>query len=160
MYPRLLFVAIATATGLGINCRGSILCQTIEAPGTELQPIALFVAIVNDHTTSCSSSSSNSDCAPLSDTDIYAAGVHIVCLPLGVVFPGGICAFTEGNIPNRGISGRSVKRKLKQLMEHGCDVCGSVPLAENNDPDEEGILTVNYVARGACEGLCPSTHYN
>ena len=44
-------------------------------------------------------------------------------------------------------------------MDHGCDVCGSVPLAEDNDPDEAGILTVNYVAKGACEGLCPPTYY-
>lgn len=34
-------------------------------------------------------------------------------------------------------------------------------MAGDNDPDAEGMLTVNYVERlkGECVGVCPPTHY-
>ena len=149
-----LLVMTATVTGLGINCRGSTLCEEIEPA-----PIPLFLAIIGEDANSCSTFSPIFDCGPLNDTDIYAPGAHIVCLPIGVTFLGGICAFTQGNVPALGILGKSIKRKLKQLKNHGCKLCGSVPLAENNNPYKEGILTVNYVAKGVCKGLCPPTHY-
>ena len=40
-------------------------------------------------------------------------------------------------------------------MGHGCENCGSVPLAkEGNDPEVEGVLTVNYVKENVCVGMC------
>ena len=47
-----------------------------------------------------------------------------------------------------------------ELLQHGCTLCGSVPLAEDNDPEREGVLTVNYVASEVCAGVCPPTHYS
>lgn len=65
----------------------------------------------------------------------------------------------EGNVDTYGTFGAEIKRKLKQLSDHGCHSCGSVPLSDGNDPAEAGILTVNYISSVACPGLCPPTHY-
>lgn len=62
-------------------------------------------------------------------------------------------------MPKTGVTGALVTRKLQELREHGCLVCGSVPLGGDNDPDVRGILTVNYIGGVVCKGLCPSTHY-
>lgn len=74
---------------------------------------------------------------------------------------GGICAFTQGNVSAEGTNGLVIKENLRELKKHGCGLCGSVPIsAEGNDPDEEGILTVNYVEEKVCHGVCQPTHYN
>lgn len=138
---------------LGINCRGSSFCPsqdfTSDYTGTMLR-------IVNG-LASCLKSEFN--CGPLNDTDIYKSNAHIVCLPLGKSFLGGICAFTQRNLNPLGVLGTVIKRKLTQLHDHGCHICGSVPLGDGNDPAEAGILTVNYVNGVVCPGLCPATHY-
>lgn len=142
---------------LGINCRGSILCPAhLEAFPPDY--IGTLVEITDGTARFCPSDFS---CGPLNDTDIYLPKAHIVCLPLGQSFLGGICAFTQGsNVPATGVTGALVKTKLLELRGHGCRVCGSVPLGGGNDPHSQGILTVNYINSVACKGLCPSTHYN
>ncbi|KAL8724945.1 MAG: hypothetical protein Q9181_006605 [Wetmoreana brouardii] len=141
---------------LGINCRGSGFCQ--YGPSTNSPDItSIFVSLATGTIGVCSA---HFFCGPIADTDMYAPGAHIVCMPQGTSFLGGICAFTQGNITAAGTSGHVIKQKLKQLHEHGCTLCGSVPLsAEGNDPDEEGILTVNYVRRRVCSGVCQPAHY-
>ena len=62
-------------------------------------------------------------------------------------------------MPATGVTGALVKKKLGELRDHGCRVCGSVPLGGDNDPKRQGILTVNYISKLACKGLCPSKHY-
>lgn len=141
---------------LGVNCRGSILCPTyVEAFPPNY--IGTFISITSGNATHCPPSFS---CGPLNDTEFYLPNDHIVCLPLGRSFLGGICAFTQGNnAPATGIIGALIKRKLQELSDHGCRVCGSVPLSEDNDPGSLGILTVNYIGGVVCRGLCPSKHY-
>ena len=146
---------------LGINCRGSYLCPSDRLAGDY---IGLMLNIASG-TARCNPGSSF-NCGPLNDTDYYAAGAHIVCLPTGQSFLGGICAFAQGNVgaPEHGagaagVLGNLVKAKLLELTLHGCRICGSVPLGDNNDPNEAGILTVNYIKGPACPGLCPPTHY-
>lgn len=140
---------------LGINCRGSSLCPSyLEAFPPDY--IGLLIKITNGSAAYCPSDFS---CGPLNDTEIYLPNDHIVCLPLGQSFLGGICAFTQGSkVPATGVNGALLKRKLQELQQHGCLVCGSVPLSGDNDPDREGILTVNYIGGVACKGLCPSRH--
>ncbi len=141
---------------LGINCRGSALCPTfLEAFPPDY--IGTLVELVDGTAPYCPPDFS---CGPLNDTEIYLPNDHIVCLPLGRSFLGGICAFAQGsNVPATGVTGALVKRKLGELSDHGCRVCGSVPLSEDNDPHRLGILTVNYINGMACKGLCPSRHY-
>ena len=140
---------------LGINCRGSILCPTnIETSDY----IGTLIKITDGSARYCPPSFS---CGPMNDTDIYLPNDHIVCLPLGRSFLGGICAFTQGKkVPATGVVGAMIKRKLQELSGHGCRICGSVPLNGNNDPASQGILTVNYIGGVVCRGLCPTKHYH
>lgn len=142
---------------LGINCRGSSLCPTfLEANGPDY--IGTFLKLADGNAPYCPADFS---CGPLNDTDIYLPNDHIVCLPLGASFLGGICAFTQGKmVTSTGVSGATIKRKLQELSEHGCTTCGSVPLSGDNDPDSQGILTVNYVGGTVCKGVCLSKHYH
>jgi len=153
LFPLLL----PTAFALGINCRGSAFCQ--YGPSS-LNPdiISIFVALANGTTDICESPPFS--CGPINDTDDYAPGAHILCLPQGESFLGGVCAFTQGNVSKAGTNGTLIKQKLSELRAHGCTLCGSVPLSGDNDPDTEGILTVNYIASKVCTGVCPPTHYS
>ena len=149
--------AISNSTldrSLGINCRGSVLC-----PSDSLAADYIGIMLKIAYGLAKCSPQSNFNCGPLNETDFYQAGSNIICLPQGKSFLGGICAFTQGNV-GAGVLGVLVKQKLEQLSTHGCKICGSVPLANDNDPVEAGILTVNYISGAACAGLCPSTHYS
>ena len=57
-----------------------------------------------------------------------------------------------------GINASFALERLGQLENHGCTVCGSVPLEAANNPEVAGILTVNFVTGGVCKGLCPPTY--
>ena len=139
---------------LGINCRGSLLCPSDPFPPDY---VGTFIEIAQGTARYCPATY---DCGPLNDTDIYLLNDQILCLPTGKSFLGGICAFTQGKeAPATGVTGALIKRKLSEVRNHGCHVCGSVPLGENNDPHSRGILTVNYVGGVVCKGLCPSRHY-
>ena len=144
----------AVGTSLGINCRGSLLCP--DHIGTSPDYMRTLIEITNGNAVDCPSDFS---CGPLNDADIYLSQDHIVCLPTGVSVLGGICAFAQGsNVPATGVTGALVKSKLGELRNHGCRVCGSVPLGGDNDPQRQGILTVNYISKWACKGLCPAKH--
>ncbi|MCJ1298239.1 hypothetical protein MMC08_001028 [Hypocenomyce scalaris] len=74
---------------------------------------------------------------------------------------GSFCAFTQhtpggkwhnwhinsGHYLSPGLNGTQFMSLLDSLMDHGCKVCGSVPIGypENKDPDKYGVMTVNYV---------------
>ena len=141
---------------LGINCRGSILCPDnigVSSPDY----VQTLIEIANGTAADCPSDFS---CGPLNDADIYLPKDHILCLPTGKSLLGGICVFAQGrNVPATGVTGALVKRKLGELRDHGCRVCGSVPLGGDNDPRRRGILTVNYISKLACKGLCPPKHF-
>lgn len=66
----------------------------------------------------------------------------------------GICVFLQGTAS--GVQGSQIQALFKEIRNHGCKGCGSVPIVfpGSNDP-KDGILTVNYVAdRGGCDGIC------
>ncbi|KAL2041375.1 hypothetical protein N7G274_005757 [Stereocaulon virgatum] len=149
---------------LGINCRGSWLCPS----SLRLFPDYLTIISRIANGTLVCLPGSRFNCGPMSDTDIYAPGKHIVCLPQSNLW-GGVCAFTQGNVDPLGTTGAVIKQKLVQLRAHGCRVCGSIPLSDDNDPDTKGILTVNWIGGHfgpvmpggeICWGLCPPTHYS
>ena len=137
---------------VGINCRGSLLCPD----GRFRYPYLNTLIQITKGTTCVSASGFN--CGPINDTDIWAPDKHILCLPQQVSI-GGLCVFAQGNVAPLGITGDLVKRKLAELKQHGCQVCGSVPLSDDNNSNTAGELTVNWVSTGACWGMCPSTHY-
>lgn len=144
----------AVENSLGINCRGSILCP--DKIGSLPDYLGTLIEIANGSAVDCPSDFS---CGPLNDADVYFPKDNILCLPTGQSLLGGICAFAQGsNVPATGVTGALVKRKLGELSNHGCRVCGSVPLSGDNDPRRQGILTVNYISKLACKGLCPSKH--
>lgn len=141
------FILILMATGahpLGINCRGSN-PNCWSQSGIDDTLFRLLYLTESDPS--------------LGDAVVYSPGSHIVCRPWGAVPVGGICAFTQGsNLSPAGINGTMIRLKLNELVDHGCRACGSVPLSEDNNPFEAGILTVNYVLHGPiCNGLC---HYS
>ena len=140
------FLLNLLATGintLGINCRGSNPnCWSQSGFDDTIATFLYFAAPGGS----------------LGDADLYTPGSHIMCRPWGAVPVGGICAFTQGrSLSPTGINGTMIRLKLNELVDHGCRTCGSVPLSENNNPVDAGILTVNYVLHGPiCNGLC---HY-
>ena len=143
---------VTPAHTLGINCRGSFLCPDGRFKEPYLHSLVQIAKGMD-----CESSS-GFNCGPINDTDIWAPGKHILCLPQEISI-GGICVFTQGNVAPLGITGDVTRQKLLELKQHGCRECGSVPLSDDNNPDTSGILTVNWVTTGVCWGLCPSTHY-
>ena len=149
-------LSVTSDNSLGINCRGSALCPSYSFPSRP-EYISTFIQITTGNAEDCPSEYS---CGPLNDTDTYLPGDHIVCLPQGQSFLGGICAFAQGkNVPRGGVQGALIKRTLMNLAAHGCHVCGSAPLSGDNDPSSQGILTVNYVDGLVCKGLCPPRHF-
>ncbi|KAI4267414.1 MAG: hypothetical protein LQ337_008362 [Flavoplaca oasis] len=146
-----------SSTSLGINCRGSFFCSygpwSHDRPSLDDDIISIF-ALAADRTSICTLDIS---CGPIEDAVIYLPGEHIIYWPYGRSFLGSICAFTQGNVSSTGTNGTAIKEKLAPLEAHGCTLCGSVPLANNsNDPDEAGILTVNYIKKpDGCAGVCP-----
>ena len=89
---------------------------------------------------------------PALQDDVYYAGNHIACEPS--LHFGGICLFMQGNVPSNGVLASLVFERLGDLQSHGCQTCGSVPISGDNDPDEMGILTLNYVTDSVCNGVC------
>ena len=46
---------------------------------------------------------------------------------------------------DEGVTGETIQESMGDLVNHDCNVCGSVPLSGNNNPNEMGILTANFV---------------
>jgi hypothetical protein len=84
----------------------------------------------------------------------FQNGEHIVCAE--AIAGDGICAFLQAT---GGAPGSSIPGLIQALLDHGCTICGSVPLFypinEDSDPNDHGILTVNYVeSTDGCSGVC------
>jgi len=125
---------------LGINCRGNFWCPWVSRPSNHILRYLLDWMNKTMH-----------------DTDIYFHGAHIACTTLYADRSGrgaAFCVYTQGhNVPPPGINGSEIKRKLTLLNEHGCFACGSIPLAEDNDPNALGILSLNYVLKSDCKPI-------
>lgn len=48
-------------------------------------------------------------------------------------------------VPVPEISALLITRRMSQLMEHGFQACGNVPLEEDNGSDGMGVLKLDYV---------------
>lgn len=153
-----LFAILGLASGfmghvvaLGINCQGSSFCHSyFSGMDYHENVISEFWQILN-----AGRSIYMKEGGPISETARYKAGnpPWIVCQPLPK--GGAICLFLHGNVPAEGVTGKVVQDRMGDLVNHGCRVCGSVPLSGNNNPDEMGVLTANFVSHGPfCDGLC------
>jgi hypothetical protein len=113
---------LTPAFSLGINCFGSFQCGPI------LDPVMSDIAnvIVNQ----------------IDRNRFYNNGEHIACAGI-------FCAFLQNS---GGAPGSSIVPLIQDLRNHGCKVCGSVPLffpqGDNNVRD--GELTVNAAEDDAC----------
>ena len=154
------------AIALGINCRGSGLCDRASfLKETDASIIQTLRDVV--YATS------------LPDNTVYNSGDHIVCVSQstkitisptftgqiggfsagtsiglsGSIDSGGICLFPQGASLTLG----SIKPLTDAILDHKCSTCGSVPIhfvdKGSNDPSA-GILTFNYVAAPTCDRNC------
>ncbi|KAL9595568.1 MAG: hypothetical protein Q9219_006364 [cf. Caloplaca sp. 3 TL-2023] len=148
----------------GINCRGSLYCKIYAGA---VIPDALQLAT---GTLNIPHASPAWNLGPLNASALYAPPHHIICLPVDLGLGEGFCVFKQGwrGGPGDGkeISGEEVRRGLGMLMEHGCRMCGSVPVGwlggmsgKGEGVEERGWLTVNYVSSGVCAGVCPGARY-
>ncbi|OCL14191.1 killer toxin [Glonium stellatum] len=134
----LLALAVFSATTIaaeGINCHGSANCDTAPDAPQLIDLVALI-----DH---------------IDDNRFYNNGEQIACQN-EAFFKGAVCAFTQ---KSGGAPGSSIKTLAQELRDHGCSVCGSIPLffPQDNNVDD-GELTVNWVGNSCCPGsncICP-----
>ena len=124
---------------LGINCRGSLKCTVALFLPPRSTPLGAMLG-------SCA--------AEIDLHRPYLRGEHIACVK--AVDGGGICLFMQGNVPFEGILGYKLCDPLRELVKHGCRVCGSVPLSGDNVPEEMGEMTANFVVSPSCVGWCRS----
>lgn len=129
------------STDYGINCMGSRVGCIGASSGNIMHVLRDYMSLLHKY-----------------PQIRYVAGQKIACKE-HTVFPlfveGYYCAFMQGaNVPSAGVGGDLLLVKMQQLIEHGCQGCGSVPLEDGNDPRTMGMLVVNYVAKSECVGLC------
>ncbi|KAF8588154.1 Kp4-domain-containing protein [Ramaria rubella] len=127
--PATNLTTLATAAS-GINCQGSSQCSS------KIGTLSQISSFLQD----------------LDPSRFFTNGEHIACFEDNGA---GICAFLQNT---GGAPATSIPPLIDALIDHGCKVCGSVPLffpqGDNNAADH-GILTVNFVSsNGGCEGLC------
>ena len=149
----LLFLSHSSAhKTLGINCKGSGTCG-IEPLETVDAMYNLFVN-GSDVANAGSPGGTNQVLTggPVAPGVVWQAGNHIACQPSNHI--GGICMFMQGNVPAGGVDTAVIIQRLGDLQAHGCKTCGSVPLSGDNNPNAMGILTLNFVKDGVCQGLC------
>ncbi|KAF6222458.1 hypothetical protein HO133_001544 [Letharia lupina] len=158
---------LGSSYALGINCRGSGLCDRATMSSSS----GKIVQILRDAVWAASESNSTT----------YGDGSHIICISQtdtvtisasaggdydGVtgsfslsgdlsVGAGGICLFPQG----ASLSLEQIRPLTDAILEHGCSTCGSVPIhfvdQGSNDPSD-GILTFNYVENPFCDQQCIS----
>ena len=116
---------------------------------------------------------------PLNSSALYPLGAHIICSPLDSTLWKGFCVFAEGRADGGGaegskdegsvegskdegsvaevegghrvmVTGYEVKKGLAQMVEQGCDMCGSIAL--NTRPGV--VLKADFVASRVCGGVC------
>ncbi|KAH8669358.1 killer toxin [Ilyonectria robusta] len=132
MHVTSLLSVAALALGIsaeGINCHGSSNCANVGFKLTDL--LGYAQGLNNDRW--------------------YQNGQHIACWKS--LSGSGFCAFLQNT---GGLPGREIKRLLQELVNHGCAKCGSVPAfyPSDNDISHHGMLTVNFVSKTNCNGIC------
>ncbi|KAK5993975.1 KP4 killer toxin [Cladobotryum mycophilum] len=123
-------VFISGASALGINCRGSGFCMADENVSAQqvMDQIGILVAQGGG------------------DRRFYS-GQQVACNSGST---GSICAFYQNGASG---TGHDAFNQAKQIIDHGCRICGSVPTQPGNDVSK-GQLTINYVSNPCCQGNC------
>ncbi|KAF4445485.1 killer toxin, Kp4/SMK-like, core [Fusarium austroafricanum] len=121
----------SSVAGLGINCRGSGFCSL--SPNGSIQKIKEQIGVI---------------IADGQGDRHFDTGAQIACTNAD---QGSFCAFYQSN----GASGSAndAFTHIQWIIDHGCKLCGSVPIHDGNNVDD-GQLTVNYVSDPCCEGTC------
>lgn len=109
---------------LGINCQGSSTCGVGGIGGTDR-------GTIDDLRNSIAGG----------DDGQWGDGQHVGCISHAT---GRLCAFYQ-NVGSRLFNKDQTLTYLQWLLDHGCEVCGSVPTDDGNDVNN-GELTVNFVA--------------
>ncbi|KAK3373169.1 killer toxin Kp4/SMK [Lasiosphaeria ovina] len=66
---------------------------------------------------------------------------------------GNLCAFTQNLFPSVWLTSAEIKMFGQQIIDHGCNSCGSTPVYSNDVT--RGELTFNYVSNPCTSfGLC------
>ena len=141
---------VAASKNDGINCNGNHHCHDYKHyPSGLLRDMTYrFISNVPNDLT-------------------YHNGEHIACFHKGAfgqgglnVGGGGVCIYPQYKYEERmDVSVGRIKELLKKLLDHGCTICGSIPLKFNDGEDGgppmnepfEGILTSNYVDHPQCK---------
>ncbi|KAI2623960.1 hypothetical protein GGS26DRAFT_215617 [Hypomontagnella submonticulosa] len=151
---------------LGINCRGSGLCDfatLVNKSGVRIVQLWHDVLAATDK----------------DPNTVYNSGEHIVCIGTAAsitvgasvsaefegiggelsletnasIGTGGVCLFPQG----ASLTLAQIRQLVDAIGQHGCATCGSVPIhfvdQGSNDPSS-GILTSNYVGNPFCGGNC------
>lgn len=130
------FIAVAAAAaqsvaGLGINCHGDMLCGIAYISGGRLEHLTDVFNKLDDKRT-------------------YDNGEDVACIEIDSLnfsgsFKSTLCAYIQNSKGN--VSGATLKGVFKELQDHGCAICGSVPLlyAKGDDDINHGELTINLV---------------
>jgi hypothetical protein len=129
----------ASLVTAGVNCEGSGLCGAL---GIDSITAGQLNNLIQDVVPSYLS---------------FSGGEKIACVS-GSTDAGdeyGLCAFPQGSLSGP-LSAADAKTLSQDLINHGCKVCGSVPVQalSGGNSDDEGILTFNYVSSPGCNGVC------
>ncbi|KAF2420321.1 killer toxin [Tothia fuscella] len=126
----------SVASALGINCQGSSQCS--QGTGEVSRKLTGYINQIDSNRW-------------INNGDLIAC----VREPHGGDSNGAICAFMQGT---GGETAGVLKGLAQDLVNHGCNKCGSVPLffdQGDNNPNDHGILTFNYVGNGCGKsGVC------
>lgn len=162
----LLFVSSASA--LGINCRGSFMCNT--NPGASLQSV--HDQIGNLIASGGGERRFNQGGAYIAESTNFntITDMHKEQIACSHGSQGSFCAFYQSGASG---SAKDAYNQVQQLLDHGtcllhpqyvirnltlylgCGGCGSVPTVQDGSNDvSKGQLTVNYVTNPSCEGTC------
>lgn len=153
---------------LGINCRGSGLCDlaTIEnnsgvrilqlwhdvLAATDKDPNTVYND--GDHIV-CVGTSVSITVGASASAEVEGIGGEISLETSGSLGTGGVCLFPQG----ASLTLAQIRDLVDAIGDHGCATCGSVPIhfvdQGSNDPSS-GILTSNYVGNPYCGGNCIS----
>lgn len=135
----------------GINCLGSSQCSFTTVDSKNI--MAEFNSTV--YHGPGNTSQPHLGGGPLPELELWYKGEHIVCAENWHLFQGSICLFLDGkNVPQNGVPGFVIKQRINDLLYHGCKFCGSVPVLGNNEAQEAGVLTSNYILARGCQGVC------
>ena len=156
--PLLLLLLLPIRTlAAGINCRGSAICHP-HLTFRHAYPYIPTFNLLFINGTSPPAKGKPLTGGPLPPNNVYYAydrsRPNIACITIPQA-GGGFCVFLQNNVPEHGVRGEVIRERMQDLVNHGCQECGSVPVSGDNNPDSEGILPVNWVsATGGCHGVC------